>query len=262
MAEEKQTPEEGTPEVHQPSAVEQRAMEQGWVPQEEWTGDPDDWRPAKEFVDRGELFRKIDELKNENKRIRQGVEEFKRHHEKVKELAYKQALADLKAQKKLALESGDADAVIQIDEKIAETREEATKAAQAPVEQPQPQGPHPDFVRWEARNTWYKADRAMKAVADEVARDMVSRGEQDITRILTEVDKEMRKAFPTKFENPRRNAPGAVEAGTNKGGRATKEDYTLTEDERRIMNRVVATGAITKEKYIEQLKAISKARGA
>ena len=64
-------------EPKQYTAVEQRALDQGWVPQDEWQGDPDDWRPAKEFIDRGELFRKIDELKNENKRIKQGVEEFR-----------------------------------------------------------------------------------------------------------------------------------------------------------------------------------------
>lgn len=262
MADENQVPEnvpENTPKEY--SAVEQRAMDQGWVPQEEWAGDPDDWRPAKEFVDRGELFRKIDDLKNENKRIRQGVEEFKKHHERVREVAYEQALADLKAQKKQALESGDADAVIQIDDKIAETREEKAKAAKEVPVAPQPQGPNPDFVRWEARNNWYKTDRAMKVLADDIARDMVGRGEQDVTRILTEVDKQVRKEFPHKFENPKRNAPGSVEAGTNKGGRASKDDFVLTDDERRIMNRIVATGAITKDKWIEEYKA-TRVRGA
>ena len=241
-------------EPKQYTAVEQRALDQGWVPQDEWQGDPDDWRPAKEFIDRGELFRKIDELKNENKRIKQGVEEFRKHHERVKEIAYKEALETLKAQKKQALQDGDVDLVIELDDKIAETREEQLKAEREVV-QPEPAGPHPEFVRWESRNSWYRNDRAMKAVADEIARDLVARGETDVTRILTEVDKQVRKEFPNKFENPKRNAPGAVEGTAGKGGRATEDTFHLTDDERRIMNRIVSTGAITKEQWIKEYKA-------
>ena len=38
---------------------ELEAREQGWKPQDEYEGDPNKWRPAKEFVERGELFGKI-----------------------------------------------------------------------------------------------------------------------------------------------------------------------------------------------------------
>jgi hypothetical protein len=253
-----------TPEPQEPqlSPTEVRASEQGWVPKDQWQGEPEDWRPAKEFLDRGELFSKIDELKKENKRIRQGVEEFKRHNERVQEIAYKKALETLRAEKKQALLDGDADKVIEIDDKIAETREEQLKAAQRPPVQAEPTGPAPEFVRWESRNQWYKSDKAMKAVADDVARDLVGRGETDVTRILTEVDKEMRKAFPHKFENQKRNAPSAVEGTGRQSGKTSKDDFYLTDDERRIMNRIVATGAITKEKYIEQYKATKEAKGA
>lgn len=240
------------------SPIEQRAMEEGWVPQEEWQGEPDAWRPAKEFLDRGELFRKIDELKNENKRIRQSTEELKKHHDRVKQLAYEEALRDLKKEKKQALQDGDVDRVIEIDDKIAETREKQNKEEVQPQPVAQPQGPAPEFVRWEARNTWYKTDRAMKAVADEIARDLVNRGESDVTRILTEVDKEIRKAFPQKFENPNRQKAGAVE-GTPSTRPSKEEEVYMTDAEKRIMNRILATG-VDKKKYLEEFKAI-RSRG-
>lgn len=244
------------PEQPQYTAIEQRAMEQGWVPQDEWAGDEADWRPAKEFVDRGELLKSIQELKRENRSIREGVQEFKKHHELMKVAAYKQALADLKAKKREALEEGNADAVIEIDDKILETREAQRAAVDTPAEPtPQPQGPDPKFVRWEARNSWYRQDRAMKAVADEVARDMVGRGENDVERVLAEVDKEVRKAFPAKFENPNRSKPGAVE-NASKGGRTTsKDDVVMTDAEKAIMNKILKTGALTKEEYLKEYKA-------
>lgn len=238
-----------TPEV---SPIEQRASEQGWVPQDEWQGDPNDWRPAKEFLDRGELLKSISELKRELRVQREGVEEFRKHHAQVRELAYKQALADLKAQKKVALQEGDADAVIEIDEKIAETREQqkVAETPKAPTVQETPQ----ELVQWQARNTWYQADRAMKAVADEIARDLVGRGVTDVKVILGEVDKEVRKAFPTKFENPNRQRAAAVE-GATRSGRTTKDEVVLSDTEKAVMNKILRTGAITKEQYLKEFKA-------
>ena len=45
------------------SPTQQKAMEQGWKPKEEWEAegkDPSEWRDAKEYVERGELFDLID----------------------------------------------------------------------------------------------------------------------------------------------------------------------------------------------------------
>jgi hypothetical protein len=250
---ENNTPEpEVVPEVN---PIEQRAMEQGWVPEDEWKGDPADWRPAKEFIDRGELIREIQNLKRDNRAIREGVQEFKKHHEQVKALAYKQALADLRADKKKALEDGDADAVIEIDDKIADAREAQRAAEAAP--QPEvatPTEPNQEFVKWESRNGWYRQDRAMKAVADQVANDLHARGERDVVRMLAEVDKEVRKAFPAKFENPNRAKAPSVE-GSSKPARVGDSDVYLTEMEKQIMNKIVRSGAITKEAYLKEFKA-------
>lgn len=250
--------ENNTPAPQEPqlTEVEVRASEQGWVPQDQWDGDPDAWRPAKEFLDRGELFKKIDDQRRELKQLKHTMEEFGKHHAKVREVEYARALASLKAEKKAALEDGDHDAVVEIDEKIAETKEQAREAA-AEAARPAPQQSEPDpvFVRWQQRNSWYANNRAMKGAADEIARDMVLRGEKDPVAILAAVDKEIRKEFPEKFENPNRSKPGAVEGSVNRGGRATKDDFQMSDDEKRIMNKIVATGAITKEKYIEELKA-------
>ena len=56
-----------TPEY---SSAEQAAMEQGWLPKEDWEEagrDPDEWRSAREFNDRGEFFKTIHQQKREMK---------------------------------------------------------------------------------------------------------------------------------------------------------------------------------------------------
>jgi hypothetical protein len=249
-----------TPKV-EVSPVEQKAMDQGWVPQDQWTGDPEDWRPAKEFVDRGELFKKIEDVRRENKQLRQGQEELLKHHQRVRQVAYEQALADLKAQKKAALADGDVDAVVEIDEKIDETKQVHRQTQTQQVQQAA--DPDPMFNNWVQRNSWYNNDTAMKAVADAVAKEAFMRGTTDKELILSKVDQEMKKAFPHKFENPRRASAPAVEGGGGKGpAKSRTDDGDMSDGERQIMNKILrVTPGYTKEQYLKEYKAI-KGRGA
>lgn len=237
--------------------VEQRAMSEGWVPQDEWAGEPEQWRPAKEFLDRGELFKKIEEQKRELKTLRQDIEHLGKHHAEVKAAAYKEALAELRKEKKVALENGDADAVIEIDERIAETREAQKEADKQPVMKEPEVQPNPKFVAWQARNAWYGTDRAMKAVADEVAREQVAKGNTDPEALLAAVDREIRKEFPHKFENPKRSSASAVEGSTAKARSHTKDSIEdgMSDLEKHIMKRIMFTTGMTKEKYLEEYKA-------
>lgn len=260
MADDITTPEEGTPQEPQLSPIEQKALEQGWVPQDQWTGEPDDWRPAKEFVDRGELFKKIDEVRRENKQLRQGHEELLKHHQRVRQAAYEEALATLKAQKKAALAEGDVDAVVEIDEKIDEQKEAHRQAQTQQVQQAAQTDPV--FDSWVAKNAWYNADPVMKGAADEVARQVFLRGTRDKEEILAAVEREVKKAFPNKFENPRRAAAPAVEGSTSKTGTQKREDVDMSDAEKQVMNKILrVTPGLTKEQYIKEFKGI-KARGA
>lgn len=241
------------PEVHTPSPVEQQALAQGWVPEDEWTGDPAQWRPAKEYVDRGELYKKIDDVKRENRKLREAFDALGQHHAKVNKLAYERALADLKEKKKEALAEGDVNAVVEIDDQIAEHR----AAVQQPAQVAQPTGPHPDYTAWIAKNTWYTADQDMKQFADTVASNYaIQNNERDPSAILAEVDRRVRKAFPQKFVNPNRDKPGSVEGSTNKGA-SKKDTIELSDREKQIMERIVKyTPGMTKEKYLEEYKAV------
>src|SRR5574343_553334 len=76
---------------------EEQAREQGWKPKEEYEGDPNKWKPAKEFVERGELFGKIDTLGRELKETKKALKMLQEHNAKIKETEYARAVSELKA---------------------------------------------------------------------------------------------------------------------------------------------------------------------
>lgn len=236
--------------------TEQRATAQGWVPQDEWTGDPDLWRPAKEFLDRGELFKKIDDQNRTIKDFKKVVDDLRKHNSRIAEVEFKRALDSLKRQKRDAYAEGDADAVIEIEEKIDAVKEAQREAVTAPQDAA-PEVQNPVFTNWVERNQWYQTNRAMKAFADDVGREAAGRG-MSPSEVLSLVENEVKKEFAEKFSNQRRNVPGNVEDSSPKSTSTKKDNFTLSEEERRVMRRIVATGALTEADYIAQLKKIKE----
>lgn len=237
------------------TAIEQRASEQGWRPQDEWDGDPSDWRTAREFLDRGEFFKKIEDQTRTIKELRKTQVDMTRHLEMVRKTEFKRALEVLKAQKRVALAEGDADRVIELDDEIAETREQAAQVQTPQVPEVDP-SLHPVFVEWKNRNGWYETNRAMRAFADSLGGTLTG----SPSEILAQVEREVRKEFAHKFENPARSRAGAVESGNTKPSGKKEESFKLSDEERRVMQRFIRSGAITEEQYIKDLKE-AKARG-
>jgi len=242
-------------EKKEPTEIEQRAMDSGWVPEEEWEGDKSQWRPAKEFLDRGELFHKIDDQNRNIKELKRALDDMKRHHNSVRETEYARALQSLKDQKQTALEEGDAATVVRIDDQIDLVRDEQTKLKQTNVqeEQSSPE-PAPEFVAWTARNTWYKNDTNMQTWADGIGRNLAAAGMRP-DMVLKEIEKQVKEVFPNKFRNVNRDKPGAVEGSSNKGGK-TGGSFVLSDDERRVMQRFVRSGVMTEAEYIKDLKSV------
>jgi len=235
--------------------TELRAMDSGWVPQDQWEGDPDQWRPAKEFVDRGDLFKKIDDQNRTVKELKRALDDMKRHHGQVRETEYARALTTLKAQKQIALEEGNAAEVVNLDDKIDLVREEQKALKQDNSEQPQQDNsPAPEFTNWVDRNKWYESNQPMRAYADALGRDLAYKGMQP-SAVLKEVERLVKMEFPNKFTNPNRDKPGAVEGSSNKGGKSA-DNFALSDDERRVMQRFVRSGVMTEAEYVKDLKAV------
>jgi hypothetical protein len=259
---EQQTPEQEQPKQEQhaapePSHDEQLAREQGWVSKEEWTGDPEKWKPAKEFNERGELFSKIDGMGRELKETKKALRMLQEHHTKVKESEYNRAVQELKALQKKHLEEGNSDGYLETSELLVDLKAEQ-KAREVSAETTQNQ-PHPDFVNWTKANKWYSADIEMHDYADAVGlRYAQSNPGLDPHEVLEFVSKQVRNRFKEKFINPNRTKPSVVE-GANNTESPKKSSFQLTDDEKRVMHTFVRTGVMSEKEYIEELKKMRSA---
>lgn len=118
---------------------ESEAKEMGWVPQDQFKGDPDKWRPADEFVRRGEdilpIVRKQNEkLHGEVKELRETNERMSRMFEKTlarERTEAKQHIETLRAEYRIAVKAGDDTKADQIETQIETLREEVKEAPKA-----------------------------------------------------------------------------------------------------------------------------------
>jgi len=241
------------------SPVETEQMELGWLPKDKWVeaGKPEDeWRPAKDFKERGELFSRIASLDKENRATKATLKALKGHYDQVRETEYQNALKTLKQEKKAALEAGDADAVIDIDEKIQDTkaqqRQEKAEAQRQEVAQVIP----PEFNSWTQSNPWYGKNQEMTVLADNLGKSYALQNPGVSPKeVLDYVTSRVKKAFPESFTNPRRESPGAVESPRTTA-KAAKVDFEMDDIEKAAMEKFVKMKIMTKEQYIEDLKKV------
>lgn len=243
--------------------VESQAREQGWINKEEWVESgksESDHRPAKEFVERGEIFKSLHSVKRELKQEKAAREALQRHHQYVFDKAYETALRDLKLQKRQAIRAEDLESAEIIEEEIEQLKEQHIKEKTALVQSTQAAQaePMPEFVQWQDRNSWYAADQELHDFADAIGIVYANRrpGVQP-AEVLLYVEKEVKRKFPEKF-GTKRVAPDPV-AGVNRQVRAGKTtDIELDEVETFIMRGLVASGEMTETQYKAELK---KAKG-
>lgn len=228
-------------------AAEDRALTMGWVPKEQFKGDPDKWVDAATFIKRGEEF--LPFLKAANKRLERELEtvkksmrEFAEFHTKTEARAYERALKDLEARQEAAAAAGDTQAVKEITKEIVGLAKE--------VSAPKTNANKDVVEEWKAENAWYDKDPVMRGAAFEIANELVEQGITDPAKQLAEVTRRIKAEFPHKFENPKRREPGAVEGNTPVARRG-KSRSDLPPEARSTMDRWVKQGLITEAQYIK-----------
>lgn len=252
-------------EVVELSPVEQTASAQGWVPKEAWVeqgGDAEEWRSAKEFVARGELYKSLHQTKSDLKKTQSALSALQRHHQYVFEKAHQTALNDLKMQRRAAIRNDDletaesvAEEMEQIKEQHAQERAQLNAVQAAEAQQSIP----PEFIDWRARNVWYDTDSDLRDYADAMGLVYLNRHPGTAPAVvLQHVEAEVKKKFPEKLglKKAAPNAVAGVDRTSRRGTKAT--DIELDDLEREIMSQLVRSGEMTEKEYKDQLK---KAKG-
>lgn len=245
------------------SPIEQEASEFGWVPKDEWEKsgrDPNEWRSAREFTERGKLFKSMYELKRGYASLDAKHKALQQHHTHVFEKAHKQALDDLKREKRMAVRNDDletAEAIEEEIEQLKETHEKEKQIVQAEqIKASTAAAPNPEFQAWMDRNTWYLNDADLRDEADATALIYVNRNPQAQPGIiLKHVETTLRKRYPDKF-GVRRAAPNAVASVDRTSNRSNKAGDTLELDdvETKIMKSLVESGEMTEKEYKAELR--------
>lgn len=233
----------------------EKATTMGWRPKEEYTGDPDAWVDAGEFVRRKPLFDEIHKHKREVKAIRETVSKFKEHHEKVKEAAYKEALESLKKEKLQALEASDHQRVVEIDDEIAARR------ANPPIREPEE---NPEFDAWVENNSWYMTDKELKSAADRAGKQFVQSNPDALKEEIYEyAESIVKKKFADRFAekpkpNENRRRPSVVDNPSMQSRASSSGWDSLSEEAKSVGMEFVRDGIMTKEQYAKDLQMMEK----
>ena len=209
------------------------AKRQGWVPQDEYDGPTEKWVDAETFVKKGKeinaLLRKDNEfLKREVAEMKSTMMEFKKFSADNEKRAYERALSDLREQKKQAVNQGDGDRLVEVDDAIEELKVQRAKEAQqakAPSNQIDP-----SFVEWNDDNKWFGKDAELTEEANMIGETIKRRQPTLIGReFLDEVTKRVKKMYPEKFTNTNRDKPSPVEGTTSNKSSAKTGKYSFSD---------------------------------
>lgn len=259
------------------STAELKAMEDGWRPLDEWEGDPDNWVSAKEFNFRGELMSRISsqsgQLSDAHKKVEdlsKAMKVLSEHHKKTAEVEHKRILESLKRAKAEALNDGDNDTVVEIDEKIQDLKASAKEEAEQFKEEKQDvkdaKAEVPQAVaKWlsDEKNAWYHSDPVRKGVADSVSDAyMRANPDADLIDMLKHVDKVVREELPHKFasEKGSNNTPKVTEAANvRRGGSKKFTRKDLSSDQAEAAQTFVDMGVFpTVQAYVDELVSIGE----
>lgn len=180
-------------DMDQGNNVEQEARTLGWVPQEEFRGDPSRWVDADTFVERGHTVMPI--LRKNNERLellvksqseelnkmkslfsasQESISELQKVHADAMKAAVAKARRDVVGELKEAREVGDVERELQLTDELQELKNQQQsldKKEAAPAEAPKPaaapqQEVHPDLKGWMEENPWFGTDerKTMKAM--------------------------------------------------------------------------------------------------
>lgn len=275
---------EGGEQHQQQPTAEERARRMGWVPKDEFRGDPKRWRPAADFIARAETElpvaqatirrlesgsqaqqRKIDGLVANVRELTETLTEFRTFATKGEERAYNRAKAELEAEFKVAVEAGDVPRAEAARDELADLGEppKAPVAKKPGEEKPaageQPQI-EPETLQWIDENPWFNRDPELNDFATNMHGTLLrTKSTLSLAENLDEVKRRTMLAFPEKFPAARKpNGGGAARVAEPSGGGRPRptggQTYDdLPADAKKACDRFVKQiPGYTRDEYVKQ----------
>lgn len=221
-------------------SVEQEAANMGWVPQEQFRGDPEKWVDAETFVERGhqimpilrannrDLQTKVTSLQGTIEKLQgdfsSAMEDMKSLQIKAVKEATERTKKEVLASLKEAKESGDVDAELVLTEQLGEVNQQLKELNKAPETPPATKAApveeklDPVTEAWMGRNAWFNEDPALRGMALGLAQAI--KADPATSKLTGEAFYSMLDERLAGYLPSRRNAPPKVEGsrGAGSGG--------------------------------------------
>ena len=242
-------------------AIEIQATAMGWVPQDDFKGNPDIWKDAESFVKDGyeilpilrertkKMALTMDATNQKLSKTESLLQTLTDHHKKTEESAYQRALKTLKAEQREAVKNNNLEEFDAINEQI-ETLEK-------PVIESRPDE-QPDFVLWKGENAWYSQRTDMANYADTIAEYVQKQNPTLKGKLFFDlVTDEVKKRFPDQFENPNKKKADFVEGGGGENETIEKKGKKKTYGEmdqqaKDTCDNLVKAGVMEKDQYVKE----------
>jgi hypothetical protein len=231
---------------------EREARNMGWLPKEQFPGNPDEWIDAKQFIEKGQQVipilrannkrlqrelltrdQKIGNLETAIKNSQKAIETLEKHYTAANKRAIENAKRQLVEQIKEAREAGDTDAefklldqldVVKDSEKSAKEAEEKKASARQSGGEEEPAALSPDFNRFQEENPWFGEDRKRTKTLLRIGEDLREEGNtkqgyafmQDCLEVLKKSDESSERRTTSKVEGSR--------SGSSSGGGKSFKD--------------------------------------
>jgi hypothetical protein len=242
-------------------SIEDQARAEGWVPLDEFKGNPDNWADAKEFTRVGKIIKARDEksskLEREIKELKSITKNLLSTMQKTEQVAYEKASKDLNAQLHRAKEIGD------VEEALHVTKQQQVLEQQIIQQQAQNQISLKDteeFQRFHAQNKWVtsqdRVSKAMQQVATDISNEYALKHPgASVEEELKYVHEEIRKEFPEKFKDERAEAKASsVLSGNSIKSSSPSASDKLSTEEKTVIDYLKLKGYDVKS----YMKALGK----
>ena len=210
--------------------IEEAARGQGWVSQDEWDGDPTQWREAQVFLERGEYFKTMGTQRKQIDKLNAMVEKMANIQASTREDERQKVLKELSDKKVSAMEDGEFERVATIDNEMSKIRSEpamAVPSVEGQTEQKYTQDQIADYID---KNSWYRTNSDMRQYADSIAVGFRSNNPNaTIDDVLEYTDGEIKIRYPEQFgkQVPSASPVASTRRTTKPGPHGTQKKKTL-----------------------------------
>jgi hypothetical protein len=239
------------------SESEAEARRLGWKPQDEWKGNPKDWKPAEKFIRDGEnthgyLKKQVDHLKRTIHAQTQAIAT-------ISQREYDRAKAELEAAMEVAVDDGDKERV------------NLLRQQEKSLEKVKPQDANfldPAALDFQERNAdWIGKDVKKTRYAEVLAKEydvQVSAGKITIEEAIEKIEEELEEVFSKKApkEQPAKPAIQRTGASSSQRGGGGKEFSSLPPEAKDVCESLMATAKTPEDKAKIQKQYIKDYFGA